>query len=278
MFPQLRINDMSNASKKLKFLRWHNDGVNGGRSSHDIILDWLRDPQNFRRFKGGMKSGHSKTSCYIEINQIMIQEHITWRQVETIKSYIAGLERKYGKTVEWRKKSYDTIKEHHKQQGILEEQSEYLINEKLSSMCPFYKAFDEITKAYANAYPPLSTSTERDDDLTPITINSVVDVDEPNRNLESNVVPERTLKRSRMSAEELMINTMKSSDELAWKKLALDEKMLESEIKFKEQELELKRQEMKIKRVETQINLTKALLSLGKTPEEVIRLVERAFE
>ncbi|OBZ88004.1 hypothetical protein A0J61_03943 [Choanephora cucurbitarum] len=134
-------------------------------------------------------------------------------------------------------------------------------------MCPSYKAFDEIMKAYANAYPPLSTSTEGDDDLILIIINSVVDMDEPNKNSESNVVPERTLKRARISAGELMADTMKSLDESVWKKLALDEKMLE-----------LKRQQMKIKRVETQINLTKALLSLGKTPEEVIRLVERAFE
>ena len=68
-------------SKKTRVL-WNTDGVDGGKSSMNVLLDWLTDGNNYPKFKGGDPScGLTKSALAATIVTAMEKEGIYHRKV-----------------------------------------------------------------------------------------------------------------------------------------------------------------------------------------------------
>ncbi|KNE97677.1 hypothetical protein PSTG_09081 [Puccinia striiformis f. sp. tritici PST-78] len=62
--------------KKKKSILWDRDGVNGGSSSIELVIQWLITGNNYKRWRGDTEEGKSKAQFLSEINQIMIKKGI----------------------------------------------------------------------------------------------------------------------------------------------------------------------------------------------------------
>ena len=59
-----------------KRVLWDRDSVGDGPTSIKITIDWLTTEGNYRKWKGGSKSGISKNACCTEIVAKMVENGI----------------------------------------------------------------------------------------------------------------------------------------------------------------------------------------------------------
>ncbi|OAV86381.1 hypothetical protein PTTG_29940 [Puccinia triticina 1-1 BBBD Race 1] len=99
--PATPINPASKPKKttKKKAVPWDRDGVDGGNSSMDIVLEWLSSDSNYQRWRGDLEEGKTKKSLCSEILQIMIASGITHR----ITQKISDLQSSYNTARDWKR-------------------------------------------------------------------------------------------------------------------------------------------------------------------------------
>ena len=61
---------------------WEKDGVDGGKSSMSILLNWLTTSNNYQRWRGDKAHGTTKKSICSEIIQLMVAQGINHRDVK----------------------------------------------------------------------------------------------------------------------------------------------------------------------------------------------------
>ncbi|WAQ83445.1 hypothetical protein PtA15_3A816 [Puccinia triticina] len=99
--PATPINPASKPKKttKKKAVPWDRDGVDGGNSSMDIVLEWLSSDSNYQQWRGDLEEGKTKKSLCSEILQIMIVSGITHR----ITQKISDLQSLYNTARDWKR-------------------------------------------------------------------------------------------------------------------------------------------------------------------------------
>ncbi|KAA1097914.1 hypothetical protein PGT21_023875 [Puccinia graminis f. sp. tritici] len=99
---------MQSKTKK-KAIPWDRDGVNGGESSIDIVLDWLSTGNNYERWRGDNEKGMTKTRLCSEIVHIMNQKGIRHRDTKGVRQKIGDLQSSYNTACDFVKNTGEGI-------------------------------------------------------------------------------------------------------------------------------------------------------------------------
>ena len=90
-----------NGMSKKRYL-WDKDGIDGGKSSLSVLLEWLTTEGNYRKWKGGDKqSGKTKETICSEIVAIMKDNGLHHRKNMNIRDKIQLLENQYKDATDW---------------------------------------------------------------------------------------------------------------------------------------------------------------------------------
>ncbi|KAG9406046.1 hypothetical protein AC1031_003967 [Aphanomyces cochlioides] len=112
---------------------WTSDGNGSGKSSMDVLLEWLTTPGNYTRWKGGDKSsGETKTALAKQIKLIMATSGIVHRETKDITQKINNMESAYRKAIDWRDQTG---------QGI---EDEGTLMDELNKRCPNFNELDAV--------------------------------------------------------------------------------------------------------------------------------------
>jgi hypothetical protein len=79
---KLTNTDPQNKSNKKKAVPWDQDGVNGGSSSLEIVLEWLTTGSNCQQWRGDLEEGKTKKSLCTEIIELMKENGIYHRDAK----------------------------------------------------------------------------------------------------------------------------------------------------------------------------------------------------
>jgi hypothetical protein len=136
-----------------KRVSWTVDNSNG-RSSLQILLDWLTTEGNYDKYRGGASAGgKTKDSLCGEIVAIMKTEGIRHRNNGDIRTKINELERKFKEASEWRLQTG---------QGILESSapnSEKQVGQYMAKICKYYDQLHPIMSNRPSTRPLVSSET-----------------------------------------------------------------------------------------------------------------------
>ena len=80
--------------------KWEDDGVNGGPSSIDIILDWITSGTNYAKWRGDTGEVTKQVLCE-EIISLMTAAGIHHRKSADIRTKIFELQTSYNKARDW---------------------------------------------------------------------------------------------------------------------------------------------------------------------------------
>jgi hypothetical protein len=69
-------------SNKKKAIPWDRDGVNGGSSSVEIVLEWLTTGSNHQQWRGDLEEGKNKKSLCSEILELMKENGLHHRDAK----------------------------------------------------------------------------------------------------------------------------------------------------------------------------------------------------
>ncbi|KAI9325123.1 hypothetical protein BDR26DRAFT_827775 [Obelidium mucronatum] len=123
-------------------INWSKDAVEPkGKSSHDILIDWLTTEGNYSRWKGDTEGGVTKETLCSEIVSEMITHGIKHRDNNMVRTKIGDLEKSFKRAVDWRANTG---------QGILdsstktEAEKEAEIKLYLKKLCPFYEELEPV--------------------------------------------------------------------------------------------------------------------------------------
>ncbi|KAG9398677.1 hypothetical protein AC1031_014460 [Aphanomyces cochlioides] len=131
---------------KKQRVSWNTDGIADGKTSMDIVLEWLTAEGNYNRWRDGDKnSGDTKTALATKINNIMIANGISNRKPKDIVTKISTIESDYRAARDWQENTG---------QGI---DSEVTIEEELKKRCPCFFLVDAVMRDRPSV-TPLATS------------------------------------------------------------------------------------------------------------------------
>jgi hypothetical protein len=102
------LSDTNKSRKTPK--KWEDDGVNGGSSSIDIILDWITTDGNYAKWKGDA-GGKSKQTLCGEIICCMKAVGIYHRNNADIRAKISEIQSSYNKARDWSLNTGEGIRE-----------------------------------------------------------------------------------------------------------------------------------------------------------------------
>lgn len=89
--------------------KWEEDGVDGGPSSIDVILNWLTTNGNFARWKGE-KGGVSKQKLCSEIVGRLNEVGISHRNPNDVRTKLQDILNSYNKAQDWSAKTGEGIR------------------------------------------------------------------------------------------------------------------------------------------------------------------------
>jgi hypothetical protein len=89
--------------------KWEDDGVDGGLSSIDIILDWITSGTNYARWKGDAEGVTKQVLCG-EIIGLLIAAGIHHRKNPDIRAKIYELQTSYNKARDWSENTGEGIR------------------------------------------------------------------------------------------------------------------------------------------------------------------------
>ncbi|KAG9415328.1 hypothetical protein AC1031_008766 [Aphanomyces cochlioides] len=149
-------NDKSNApssAKKAQSQRilWNTDGVAGGKSSMDVLIEWLSNETNYSRWKGSDRhSGTKKSVLASEIKRTMMENGLLHRKAKDIMQKVSVLEQQYRSARDWLNNTG---------QGI---EDQATIDDEVKKICPYFFDLDSVMHDRASS-EALATSDNLDD-------------------------------------------------------------------------------------------------------------------
>ncbi|OAV91541.1 hypothetical protein PTTG_27943 [Puccinia triticina 1-1 BBBD Race 1] len=134
--PATPINPASKPKKttKKKAVPWDRDGVDGGNSSMDIVLEWLSSDSNYQQWRGDLEEGKTKKSLCSEILQIMIVSGITHR----ITQKISDLQSSYNTARDWKRNTGAGILESDAVNGVK------TVEDQVHFLCRYWDILDPV--------------------------------------------------------------------------------------------------------------------------------------
>ncbi|KAI7950726.1 hypothetical protein MJO29_009400 [Puccinia striiformis f. sp. tritici] len=151
--------------KKKKSILWDRDGVNGGSSSIELVIQWLITGDNYEQWRGDLEEGKSKSRFLSEINQILITKGILHREPKGIRQKIADLQRSYNNACDFIKNTGEGILAENEADGI------HTVQQRILELCPYWDLLEPVMSA--------RSVTE------PLHIRSSVGGDQPGRTMET---------------------------------------------------------------------------------------------
>ncbi|OAV87926.1 hypothetical protein PTTG_04338 [Puccinia triticina 1-1 BBBD Race 1] len=116
MSPQIPLSTRPKTKKPL--IPWDRDGVNGGESSIEIVLEWLATGTNYERWRGDGERGRTKTRLCLEIVQLMNLRGITHRDTKGVRQKISDLQSSYNTARDFLKNTGEGIMENDEINGV----------------------------------------------------------------------------------------------------------------------------------------------------------------
>ncbi|KAG9397811.1 hypothetical protein AC1031_016605 [Aphanomyces cochlioides] len=239
---------MAMSSEKKRY-RWDNDGVNGGPTSLQVLLEWLTVEGNYHKWRGGDRSGLTKEALCGQIVGRLVDVGIAHRKPADIRDKIQNLEMQYRTAVDWLAATG---------QGIEDESS---IKAAIYKRCPYYDDLRPIMIDRPSSRPLLTSDEISDqDDKRPLSLRSVDDKSSVQKwNKKRSAVSEFIEIRSKamkireshqqrqLEMREIELDLMKKRHELDEEQAAVDlalakEKLKEIQIKSKIQLLLARKQ------------------------------------
>ncbi|OAV85363.1 hypothetical protein PTTG_30580 [Puccinia triticina 1-1 BBBD Race 1] len=152
--PATPINPTSKPKKttKKKAVPWDRDGVDGGNSSMDIVLEWLSSDSNYQRWRGDLEEGKTKKSLCSEILQIMIASGITHR----ITQKISDLQSLYNTARDWKRNTGAGILESDAVNGVK------TVEDQVHFLCRYWDILDPVMGSRSVAEPLYTRSSVPD--------------------------------------------------------------------------------------------------------------------
>ncbi|KAH9473612.1 hypothetical protein Pst134EA_000693 [Puccinia striiformis f. sp. tritici] len=124
--------------EKKKSILWDRDGVNGGSSSIELVIQWLITGNNYERWRGDTEEGKSKAQFLSEINQIMIKKGILHRDAKGIRQKIADLQRSYNNACDFTKNTGEGILAEDEANGV------HTVQDRILELCPYWDLLDPV--------------------------------------------------------------------------------------------------------------------------------------
>lgn len=90
---------MQSIGPKLKPIHWSCDGIGNGKSSLDVVLDWLKIPGNYRRYH--LKVNSKKSVCIQEIRNSLFQNGIFSRTETSIRHQLNRIHIQFRKAYQY---------------------------------------------------------------------------------------------------------------------------------------------------------------------------------
>ena len=101
---------MSSSAKSRKApKKWEEDGVEGGPSSMDILLEWITSGTNYARWKGDA-NGVSKQTLCADIVSRMKEAGIFHRNAADVRAKLIALQTSYNKARDWSENTGEGIR------------------------------------------------------------------------------------------------------------------------------------------------------------------------
>jgi hypothetical protein len=129
--------------------KWDSDGVNGGKTSMDVLLTWLMEEGNYSRYKGGDgQKGEKKDTILSQIVALLHAEGLTHRDKGTVGAKITAIEGQFRKAMEWLANTG---------QGLQDDGDEASIKKYLNKICPYYEDLGEIMMDKPSIYANITS-------------------------------------------------------------------------------------------------------------------------
>ncbi|KAA1105797.1 hypothetical protein PGT21_019927 [Puccinia graminis f. sp. tritici] len=132
---------------KKKAIPWDRDGVNGGDSSIDIVLDWLSTGNNYERWRGDNEKGMTKTRLCSEIVHIMNQKGIRHRDTKGVRQKIGDLQSSYNTARDFVKNTGEGIMAADELNGV------HTVYDCIYELCRYWNILDPIMAARSVTEP-----------------------------------------------------------------------------------------------------------------------------
>ncbi|KAI8085869.1 uncharacterized protein B0P05DRAFT_534035 [Gilbertella persicaria] len=146
---------------KKPYKSWLKDGVNGGPSSMEVLVNWLSKKANYAKWKGDDCERIPKKSLLESIIDEMREVGIYHRLAKDVASKISTLQSNYRLVREWKEVEGKKLLEN----GVSEEG----IHEELVKRFPYWDSLDEVFNSTRTSSWPMSISSimhsNEEDDL-----------------------------------------------------------------------------------------------------------------
>ena len=86
------------------------DGVEGGPSSLDVIVDWLTSGSNYARWRGDCEDGCTKKALAVEVVAKMKQNAIDHHDPKDVMNKISHLQSTYNSTQDWKENTGEGLR------------------------------------------------------------------------------------------------------------------------------------------------------------------------
>ncbi|KAG9405938.1 hypothetical protein AC1031_003856 [Aphanomyces cochlioides] len=151
---KLRVGNQRQDEKSTsKRVLWTKDAVADGKTSMDVIINWMSNETNYKRWKGGDKTcGSRKASLASEIVTIMSSHGIHHRTIKDVVQKIGDIERSYRAASDWLGNTG---------QGVEDEAS---VEKEVKRICPYYYILDDVMRDRASTAPLLTSDNLDDND------------------------------------------------------------------------------------------------------------------
>lgn len=151
------------AAPRKKRVKWDGDGVDGGKSSIEILLGWLTEPGNYQRYRGGdPHCGLSKNALAGGIVGRMVDAGIKHHNVKDVTVKIAAIESSFKDAVYFLGGTGAGIKNGND------------LRTAVRSYCPYYYELVEIMRDRAGVHLDADNNNETDSVQNPSTPIRVV--------------------------------------------------------------------------------------------------------
>ena len=100
----------SSLKSKKAYTSWSKDGVSGGPSSLDIIVDWLSTGGNYGKWRGNGADGVTKKTLAGEVVVKMMESGINHRTAKDVINKISSLQSAYNVARDWRENTGEGLR------------------------------------------------------------------------------------------------------------------------------------------------------------------------
>ena len=99
----------SSAKSRKTPKKWEDDGIEGGQSSMDILLDWITSGTNYARWKGDADGVTKQTLCG-EIVGRLKEAGIHHRNAADVRTKLSSFQTSYNKARDWSENTGEGIR------------------------------------------------------------------------------------------------------------------------------------------------------------------------